>query len=321
MNIVFATGLLVAAAQAVMIYYNRNKKYQSMLPATGLFRWFYDSALLALLLTTSYFVFLIEIHVYFRQLEKPGSVYETFYGVWNTRISAVGFVVKLLYSMVFNIVLMLINLRWGRNKALATFSLTAITIMMLLLTTEALPVLNELAITWFQNKGGYFGALEFFIRYVVVAFTFIMLYAGNQTRLAFIPDPWLQKAWPLLVHAIILSFVSAEYLCWTTSADSDNPYKLGLSILWGIYALALVVLGIRKKEKHLRLAGIVLFSITLIKLFLYDLAGSGTITKTVSFISLGVLLLVVSFLYNKYKEVLFGEPERSGEGEGNRPAL
>ena len=70
--------------------------------------------------------------------------------------------------------------------ALAAFSLTAISIMMLLLTTEALPVLNELSITWFQHKGGYFGALEFFIRYVVVAFTFVMLYAGNQTRLAFI---------------------------------------------------------------------------------------------------------------------------------------
>jgi uncharacterized membrane protein len=309
MNIVFATGLLVAAAQAVMIYYNRNKKYESMLPATGLFRWFYDSALLAMFIVTSYFVFVIEIHGYFKLLEKPGAIYDTFYGIWNTRISAFAFVVTLLYSMAFDIVLMVINLRWGRSKALAGFSLTAIVIMTVLLITEALPVLNELTTTWFQKEGGYFGALEFLIRYVVVAFTAILLYAGNQARAAFIPDGWLQKAWPLLVHAITLSFLSAEYLCWANSSGSDNQYKLGLSILWGIYALGLVVLGIRKKQKHLRLAGIVLFSITLIKLFLYDLAGSGTITKTVSFISLGVLLLVVSFLYNKYKEVLFGEPD------------
>jgi uncharacterized membrane protein len=77
--------------------------------------------------------------------------------------------------------------------------------------------------------------------------------------------------------------------------------------------MMLVVLGIRKKQKHLRLAGIALFMITLIKLFMYDLAGAGTITKTVSFISLGVLLLVVSFLYNKYKDVLFGDGD-SGKG-------
>jgi uncharacterized membrane protein len=72
----------------------------------------------------------------------------------------------------------------------------------------------------------------------------------------------------------------------------------------------LVILGIRNKQKHLRLAAIVLFLATLIKLFLYDLAGSGTITKTISFISLGVLLLVVSYLYNRYKEVLFGDGDK-----------
>jgi uncharacterized membrane protein len=213
-----------------------------------------------------------------------------------------------------------VNQRWVRNKMLAGFSLLAIVLMMALLIIEGLPVLNELTTTYFQKGSVYFGALEFFIRYVVIAITALMLYDGQQSVKEFITDARVQKAWPLLVHAVILSFLSAEYLCWTTSSGSDNQYKLGLSILWGIYALALVVLGIREKAKHLRLAGIVLFLITLIKLFLYDLAGSGTITKTVSFISLGVLLLVVSFLYNKYKEVLFGEPDRGGDGEENSPA-
>jgi uncharacterized membrane protein len=49
--------------------------------------------------------------------------------------------------------------------------------------------------------------------------------------------------------------------------------------------------------------------ITLVKLFLYDLAESGTITKTVSFISLGAILLLVSYLYHRYKEALFGKDE------------
>jgi uncharacterized membrane protein len=50
-----------------------------------------------------------------------------------------------------------------------------------------------------------------------------------------------------------------------------------------------------------------LFGITLIKLFFYDIAQLDTIFKTVIFISLGLLLLVISFLYNKYKKRLFGE--------------
>jgi hypothetical protein len=216
--------------------------------------------------------------------------------------------------MVFTIACMMVNLRWIRNKVLAAFSITAIVLMSIVLLTQVLGVLNELTIIYIEKGGVYFGALEFAIRYVVVVVTVVMLYTGQQTIKAFIPDPWVQKGWPLMMHTVTLAFLSAEYLCWTTVRGSDNQYKLGLSILWGLYAMMLVVLGIWKKQKHLRLAGILLFLVTLIKLFLYDLAGAGTITKTVSFISLGVLLLVVSFLYNKYKEVLFGEPGRVEDG-------
>lgn len=309
-NVVFVTGLFIVQAQAAIIYYNRNKKYRSGLPATSVYLSFYNYALPTMLLATSYFVFQIEINGYFRQLEKPGRVYDAFYEVWNTRTSAFAFVAQLLYSMVFNIVVMVINQRWVRNKMLSVFSLIAIGLMMLVLVSEALPVLNELTLAYFQKGGGYFGMLEFVIRYIVIAFTAIMLYVGQKTMNEFEQDPVLQKAWSLVIYGVVLSFISAEYLCWTSVDGEGNPYKLGLSIIWGLFALSLVVLGIRKKQKHLRLAGIVLFLVTLLKLFLYDLAGSGTITKTISFISLGVLLLVVSFLYNKYKEVLFGEANR-----------
>lgn len=44
-----------------------------------------------------------------------------------------------------------------------------------------------------------------------------------------------------------------------------------------------------------------LFAITLIKLFFYDIAHLNTISKTIVFVSLGILLLIISFLYNKNK--------------------
>ena len=43
---------------------------------------------------------------------------------------------------------------------------------------------------------------------------------------------------------------------------------------------------------------------TLIKIFFYDLTDLDTISKTVVFVSLGVLMLIVSFLYNKYKHLI-----------------
>jgi uncharacterized membrane protein len=86
---------------------------------------------------------------------------------------------------------------------------------------------------------------------------------------------------------------------------SEQSYKLGLSILWGLYALYLIAYGIWKKKKHLRIGAIVLFAITLLKLFFYDISSLDTISKTIVLVSLGALLLIISFLYNKYKKLIF----------------
>jgi uncharacterized membrane protein len=88
---------------------------------------------------------------------------------------------------------------------------------------------------------------------------------------------------------------------------SEQSFKLGLSILFGVYALFLIAIGIWKKKLHLRIGAIVLFSATLLKLFLYDLRFLDTISKTIVFIVLGFLLLVISFLYNKYRKVIFDD--------------
>jgi uncharacterized membrane protein len=92
--------------------------------------------------------------------------------------------------------------------------------------------------------------------------------------------------------------------------NSKQVYKLALSILWGIYSLGLISYGIWKKKSHLRIGAISLFAVTLIKLFVYDLQHMSTISKTIVFIALGILLLIISFLYNKYKSILFEENEK-----------
>ena len=90
-------------------------------------------------------------------------------------------------------------------------------------------------------------------------------------------------------------------------SGSEQSYKLGLSILWGLYALLLIALGIWKNKKYLRIGAIILFSFALIKLFFYDISSLNTISKTIVFVSLGILLLIISFLYNKYKHIIADE--------------
>ncbi|PIB37357.1 hypothetical protein BFP72_02565 [Reichenbachiella sp. 5M10] len=88
-----------------------------------------------------------------------------------------------------------------------------------------------------------------------------------------------------------------------TSIAYTHAVKHAYPIVWALSALVLMILGMKFKLKTLRLASLVIFSITTLKLFFYDLAGNST-GKIISFILLGVILLLVSFLYQKLKFII-----------------
>ena len=119
----------------------------------------------------------------------------------------------------------------------------------------------------------------------------------------------LKIPFDLLFHLTLLSIMSLELLCWMNSLQSFNAFHAGLSILWGVYALSLIVIGIRQSQKHLRIAAMVLLGFTLCKVVVIDLADLDTLTKTLVLVTLGALLLVISFLYNKFRTKLFGAGE------------
>jgi uncharacterized membrane protein len=103
------------------------------------------------------------------------------------------------------------------------------------------------------------------------------------------------------LHISIIFIGSSELITWLIHVQSAQFDKLGLSIFWGLYSLVLIGLGIFTRKQHLRIGAGILFGITLIKLFFYDIVHLNTMSKTIVFISLGILLLIISFLYNKYK--------------------
>jgi uncharacterized membrane protein len=147
-----------------------------------------------------------------------------------------------------------------------------------------------------------------YLRYVGLAFFAIPLFIAHKLSRDEELTQWVSSSKHLLLHTIVLWLLSSELLHWLSIYGSENQYKLALSILWGCYALFIVVIGLWKRRKLLRFGGIALFTITLVKLFFYDISHLGTISKTIVFVSLGVLLLIVSFLYNKYKDLIDDEP-------------
>jgi hypothetical protein len=84
----------------------------------------------------------------------------------------------------------------------------------------------------------------------------------------------------------------------------DHSQKIGYPIVWGIFSFILMAIGMQKKKKYLRIASLGLFLITLIKLFVYDIKDISEGGKIAAFISLGVILLIISFMYQKLKFLL-----------------
>lgn len=72
------------------------------------------------------------------------------------------------------------------------------------------------------------------------------------------------------------------------------------SIAWGAFALGLLIVGIWKRQRPARLAAIGLLGVTLGKLFLFDLSQLDQLYRIGAFIGVAVILIVASFLYQKY---------------------
>ena len=74
------------------------------------------------------------------------------------------------------------------------------------------------------------------------------------------------------------------------------------SVAWAVFAIGLLVVGFGSKNRTFRLLGILLFAITILKVFIIDFRDLELFFRIITFIGLGIILLVAAFIYHKYKE-------------------
>jgi uncharacterized membrane protein len=75
--------------------------------------------------------------------------------------------------------------------------------------------------------------------------------------------------------------------------------QVGLSLLWTLYAAAALAWGFIRSNPAVRYAALGLFGLTVIKVFAVDLGAVKTGYRILSFLVLGVVLLLVSVVYQK----------------------
>jgi uncharacterized membrane protein len=83
---------------------------------------------------------------------------------------------------------------------------------------------------------------------------------------------------------------------WESSALMGSVgVQSTLSIYWAVLGLGGMVIGARRASRGIWMAGAALMIIVVMKLFVIDLGNTGTVARIVSFLGVGVMLLVVGY--------------------------
>lgn len=109
--------------------------------------------------------------------------------------------------------------------------------------------------------------------------------------------------------AVLLALLSAEAYGYWIEAVAD-PKKaqwmalMSLSVVWGAYAAAVLVMGFWRRLRPLRFAALGLFAVTALKLVAVDIAGVKQVYRIVSFFVLGLLMIGSAYLYHRVEKRL-----------------
>jgi len=137
------------------------------------------------------------------------------------------------------------------------------------------------------------------------------LYNRNREKLEDL-ERWLTGGLFISANLLVLFFLTTEISGSFEAAyyrasdyqlkrDIRSRMQLSISALWGFYSIVLVTVGILRRLQPVRLLAILLFAATILKVFLVDLSEMEKIYRIIASIGLGVILLAVSMMYQRYR--------------------
>jgi uncharacterized membrane protein len=107
---------------------------------------------------------------------------------------------------------------------------------------------------------------------------------------------WLVLSLECHGYFVSRSFISGDVELWRWRA------QLALTVFWILFATALLLLGFRFNRSRLRWFSMGLFGVTVLKLFLVDMANVQQIYRIVAFFILAVVLGLVARGYQRFKQ-------------------
>lgn len=107
-----------------------------------------------------------------------------------------------------------------------------------------------------------------------------------------------------IVSAIVFWFLYStdELRTLVQYYGSRGGARIAVSLLWGGYALVLLAFGILRRKKAVRIPALVLFAVTVLKIFFYDLAGTPALYRIAGCMVTGAALVAGAWLYARFQQ-------------------
>ncbi|HDS84633.1 MAG TPA: DUF2339 domain-containing protein [Phycisphaerales bacterium] len=163
-----------------------------------------------------------------------------------------------------------------------------------------------------------------FVMFFNVPFGIVALYVAAMLAGAYLvrqtagDDPtWRQAPAALALSALVLVWIvlSQEVYCYwacrhTYAGPVDNwrfSAQMAISVTWAIYAATLVVGGFVFRTRGVRYLSLLIFAVLLGKIFLKDTVTLRIEYRIAAFLTTGLILVGVSFMYQYLKKKGFFE--------------
>jgi uncharacterized membrane protein len=199
-----------------------------------------------------------------------------------------------------------ITMAWGIEGAILVWSGLRIRILALRIAGFALFAVAAGRLALIPIPAGQFLLNARFAAFAVVVASFFAAYFFAKGS-----DVELEEAESVLFVALgiaanVYAIAALSLELWdlfgrmpSLGIDRALAQQLALSTLWLVYAMGLMVAGVRRKSAPVRWQALAILGVVIVKVFLFDLSSLDRFYRIVSFLLLGVALLLISFYYQK----------------------
>ena len=130
------------------------------------------------------------------------------------------------------------------------------------------------------------------------------LFGGSPAKSVERAGPPLLGSLGAILLFLLLNIEIADYFSigptLTFSFSGNFARDMTYSIAWALFALGLIVVGMRIKQRAARYAGVALLGLTLAKLFLHDLSDLDELYRIGAFVGVAIILIAASFIYQRF---------------------